>query len=33
VFFSVIVKIFTRKSEKGKPETIKRRVEKEDLVH
>jgi hypothetical protein len=29
----VIVKIFTRKSKKGKPSTIKHRVEKEDLVH
>jgi multidrug efflux pump len=33
VFFSVIVKIFTRKSKKEKPSTIKHRVEKEDLVH
>ena len=33
VFFSVIVKIFTRKSEKEKPDAIKHRVQKEDLVH
>jgi multidrug efflux pump len=33
VFFSVIVKIFNRKSKKGIPATIKHRVEKEDLVH
>jgi multidrug efflux pump len=33
VFFSVIVKIFTRKSKKREPGTIENRVEKEDLVH
>jgi multidrug efflux pump len=33
VFFSVIVKIFTRKSKKREPGTIEHRVEKEDLVH
>jgi multidrug efflux pump len=33
VFFSLIVKIFSRKSKKGKPSTIKHRVEKEDLVY
>src|SRR5271168_3505039 len=32
VFFSVIMKIFARQSKKGKPSTIKHRVEKEDLV-
>jgi hydrophobe/amphiphile efflux-1 (HAE1) family protein len=33
VFFSVIVKIFTRKLKKREPDTIEDRVEKEDLVH
>src|SRR3984893_4826924 len=33
VFFSVIVKLFSRKPKKRKPGTIEHRVEKEDLVH
>jgi multidrug efflux pump len=33
VFFSVIVKIFSRKSKTRKPSPIEHRVEEEDLVH
>jgi multidrug efflux pump len=33
VFFSVIVKIFSRKSKTRKPSTIEHRVEKEEVVH
>jgi multidrug efflux pump len=33
VFFSVIVKLFSRKSKTSKPKTIEHRVEKEEVVH